>query len=163
MRSIHFLLIAGLFLPLGACGGPAENRAPPPLNKDLLVGTWITEQKTQLIQKLEIAAGGSLKATFKDVAEAVPGTYTWSDDRALTVAFRPSDAAKNEYKEMAKKLQAEIKESVTRRAGEANGANAAAAIPDEVPATENMHVNLSEDQLILTTEKELKLPFNRAK
>jgi hypothetical protein len=161
---------AGLFvilsLLLGACGGCKHAQAPPPLDKDLLIGKWETDDPEQFVQTCEFAADHSMKMTIKKLPEAVPGKYTWSGDKTLSVEYQPSE----EMQKQGKVLLAEIKKE-RKELGEKTGGPTGAGIlssanlyPDELPAKEDFQVGLSPVNgpvLLLTTEKGLKFHFKK--
>src|SRR5260370_35348464 len=71
MRATPLLWIGGLGLLVSGCSGSkgvgTASLAPPPLNKDLLVGKWknpIDNPAVQFNLRYEFAGDGTLKRTF---------------------------------------------------------------------------------------------------
>ncbi len=163
MRVLHLLMTIGLILTLGACSGPKQNGAPPPVNRELLIGSWAAPEEGQLVRTVEFAADGSMKITFKNVPGEVAGKYAWSDDHSLAVEYQASAEAKKAYHATVKAMLEQIKELAKRMGKPAIEASAVEHYPEELPAQETMRVGLTADQLALTTQSGLALAFNRVK
>jgi hypothetical protein len=170
MRAHQIGLFLGLCLLLLVCGGckQGQGQAPPPLDKDMLIGKWEADDPEQFIQTFEFAADHSLKMTIRTLPDVVPGKFEWTGETKLTVEYQPSE-------EMQKKCRAFLADfkAKTRERGEKTPGPTGAAItrsadlyPDEVPTKDVYQVGLSDRHgpvLIVSTEKELRQRFKRPK
>jgi hypothetical protein len=165
MHSIKLLLAACLVIPLGACagsqGGAQPPAAPPVVKRELLIGAWGALDSFQLLQKIEFKEDGSVKVNFKEMPEAVPGKFSWIDDRSGVLEYQASDAAKKAFQPVIKKVRAQVKQGVAKRYGDKRGEEAASVYPLELPAKETLRIGLAQNQLVLETERGLKLSFDR--
>jgi hypothetical protein len=170
MRTFYFGPFVLLCLLLILCVGcnRSQGHAPPPLDKDLLIGKWDADEPEQFIQSCEFAADRSCKLTLKSVPEIVPGMYSWTGETKLTLEYRPSEEAQKNCKVFLKKLKAAIREKGENSPGSTGPAlaNSANQYPDELPAKEEMRVGLADRYgpvLILTTESGLNFRFKKPK
>src|SRR5260370_15344360 len=82
------ILLVGMALLLGSCGGSKESHALPPINQDLLVGKWEAEEPEQFIQGCQFEADKSFAMTIWHMPQPLTGTYSWSTDRKIAVELR---------------------------------------------------------------------------
>jgi hypothetical protein len=164
MRVTYLILAAFLVLPLGACAGSQQGTAhpgPPPVKREMLVGNWGATDPFQVIQQIEFVKDGTTKTIFKAMPEAVPGKYSWVDDRLIVLEFQPSDSARKAFQAMAKAHRETVKKMSERRLGADGAERVAAAHWPQLPDKETLHIGMAENQLLLTTEKDVKLSFDR--
>jgi hypothetical protein len=163
MRASELSLAACLVLPLGACARSEPvpvHAAPVPVKRELLIGAWAATNRFQLVQEMEFARDGSMKAVFKAMPEAVPGKYSWTDDRSIVLEYRPSEAARKEFRRLVRRHREKVRETLERKAGPEVAERMAAAYPLELPERHVCHVGLAENQLVLNDDAGLKLSFD---
>jgi hypothetical protein len=148
MRA-KFLLVAGLFLLLGACSSKVS-QAPPPLNKQLLTGKWKNSSEVQLIAGYEFSDDGALKVTVRGMDLPVLGRYTWSGERTLDLDYKAEADVQKAYAAAAKAYKDDVQDRI--KAGklpDRASSSILGAVRDEWPASETVHVGISEQPRLL--------------
>jgi hypothetical protein len=150
MRA-KLLLVGTLALLLGACGGKGtNNHAPPPLNKQLLIGKWKSSSEFHLIPGYDFAADGALKMTVRGMDKPVPGKFTWRGDRDLALKFEAGEDVKKAYAAAAKAYKDEVRERVKKGTLPDRAlASILGTVRDELPAEEKYRVGLTEQPRLL--------------
>ncbi len=151
MRA-KLLLVGGLALLLGACGGKSS-QAPPALNKQLLTGKWKNTAELSLVAGYEFAGDGTLKMNVRGMDKPVPGRFTWGGDHDLNLKYEGGDDVKKAYQAAAKAYKDEVQERIKKGTlPERAGPSILGAIRDELPAEETFRVGLPESgrTLVLT-------------
>jgi 2-succinyl-5-enolpyruvyl-6-hydroxy-3-cyclohexene-1-carboxylate synthase len=102
------------------------------------------------------------------VPEFVAGTYSWTGNSTLNLAYHPSQDARKAYKASLAELREKIRQTAeSARDQYAQGiASAASKFADEIPEKEELQVGLSErkePQLVVTSEKGMRYAFRKAK
>jgi len=116
----------------------------------LLSGTWKNESTALFVVAYEFAADGALKVTVQGMGQPLDGRYSWTGDRTLQMDFQASPDVRQAYRVAAKAYKDQLKDKI--QAGklyERAGPPMAAAVRDELPATETFQVGLSEQPLLL--------------
>jgi hypothetical protein len=143
MRT-KLLLVGGLALLLGACGGKSS-QGPPPLNKQLLSGKWKNMAELSLVTGYEFAADGTLKMNVRGMDRPVPGRFTWGGDHNLDLKYEGSDDLKKAYQAAVKAYKDPVQERIKKGTlPERAGPAILAAVRDELPAEETFRVGLPE-------------------
>jgi hypothetical protein len=145
------LLVGGLALLLGACSSGKVSHAPPPLNKELLVGKWKTGSEAQFIAGYEFAADGALKLTLRGMRQPVPGRYAWSGERTLDLEYQPSEELKQAYQAAVRGHRDRVQELVTSgQLPDRAAPSILGGLRDELPAKEMYQVALTDKPRALT-------------
>jgi hypothetical protein len=146
------LLAGGLALLLGACSPPTKpGNAPPPLNKQLLLGKWKNTSEAQFVVGYEFEEGGALKMTVQGVKQPVSGRYTWAGERNLDLEYQAPEDVKKAFAAAAKAYKEDIQERIKAgRLPDRAGPGMLGVVPDELPAKETFQVGLSEKPRRLT-------------
>jgi hypothetical protein len=163
MRGQH-LLVGSLALLLGACSG-GGGHAPPPLNKQLLVGKWKNASSAKFLAGYEFTDDGTAKLTFQGMEQPVLARYAWSGDRTLDLDYQLTPEVQRAYKAAAKAYKDQITDLI--KAGklhERAGGPMSAAVHDELPARETLQVAISEQPrfIMLTDEGATTQTFDKA-
>jgi hypothetical protein len=162
MRAM-LLLIGGLVLLPGCSGGVGH--APPPLNKELLVGKWKNSAEGQFIAGYEFAGDGTVKMTVLGREQPLPAHYTWSGERTLDLEFPEQAEVRQAYQAAAKAYKDQVQEKVkAKQLPDRAAPSMLAAVRDELPAQETVRVAISEQPrlLILTSESGASQTFEKA-
>jgi len=164
----QLVVVTGLALFLGACGGSNESHAPPALNRDLIVGKWQAVESEQVIQSYEFAADNSIVMTFWHRAEPVKGTYSWSGDNKITVEYQLPDETKKSCQEVLANYRQHLKDRAKSGGGQyaEQIGNSANRWTDELLDTQVYRVGISEGAnaiLVLHSEKDLEFQFKKPK
>jgi hypothetical protein len=156
-------LVAGLALFLAACSG--NSHAPPPLDKSLLAGKWKNSSDMHMVAGYEFADDKSFKVTIRGMKEPIPGSYSWSGDRDLTLEYRPTADFLEEYKAAVKALKDDVAEQIkSGKLSDRAGPSILSALREEWPAKETLRVAISDKPrlLMLTPEGSATLNFEKA-
>jgi hypothetical protein len=148
------LLVGGVGLLVGACsdkggkGGPAPT-PPPPLNKQLLAGEWKSVSEVLFIAGFEFGEDGTMKMIVRGMDKPVPGRYTWSGERTLSLQYQAADVRKA-YQEAARAYRDQVKKNVeARKLYERAAPSLMAAARDELPTEEKFQVSIAEQPRLL--------------
>jgi hypothetical protein len=160
-------LVIGMSLLLGACGS-SESHAPPPVNRDLLLGKWEAEEPEQLFQTFEFKADKSFIVTFWHKPETVAGNYSWSSDGTISVEFLLSEEAKKACKQTLASFREDIQERGKNLKGQYGQqvSDSAKRFPDELLEKRDYRVGISEGKivvLVLILDKDLNFRFQKPK
>lgn len=148
MRA-KLLLVGGLALLLGACGGAKTTHGPPPLNKQLLVGKWKNPSDLVLITGYEFAEDGAFKMNVQGMDKPVPGRFTWSGERDLDLKYE-GEAARKVYQAAAKALKDKVQARMDKKELDGRvGSAILASIREELPAEEKVRVGLADPGRLL--------------
>lgn len=168
MRARFAYRLTALCLLLGASSGckQGQGHAPPPLDKEQLVGKWETDEPEQFIQGFEFGADHSFKMMIKSVPEAVPGKYSWTGETKITLEYQPSEELQKKVKAVLGDFKAKIRERGEKSPGTSGPAiiKSANQYPDELPAKEELHVGMSDRYgpvLIVSTQSALNFRFKK--
>jgi hypothetical protein len=148
-----FLFVVGLALLLGSCSPPKVNQPPPPLNKQLLTGKWISTTEDLLIAGYEFAADGTMKVTVRGLAEPLQARYAWSGDRTLDLEYQASPEVQQAYKTAVKTYKDGVRDRIkSGKLPDRAADSIMSTARDELPASETVHVALAEKPLFLVIE-----------
>src|SRR5437660_1645756 len=109
-------LLAGALLALSACGSK-QTHAPPPLNHDLLIGRWESEDADQFVQGYEFGPDQSVRVSIWRGPE-IAATYSWTANTVLALEYHPSEDVKKRYKETLTAYRDDIKKRASKVAGQ---------------------------------------------
>jgi hypothetical protein len=148
------LFVLGLALFLGACS-PKVNRAPPPLNKQLLTGKWKNTSDEQIIAGYEFGEDGTLKVTVRGMGQPVLAHYAWNGERTLGVDYQAPAEVQQAYKATAKAFKDGVRDRIrTGKLPAVAGPSVLGAVRDELPASETVRVALEENPPFLILDRE---------
>jgi hypothetical protein len=163
MRA-KLLLVGSLALLLGGCGGKSNDHAPPPLNKQLLIGKWKNSAALALIAGYDFTEGGTFTMKVAGMDKPVPGRFTWSGDRDLTLKYDANEDVKKAYAAAAKVFKDQMQERVEKKELPDRALpSILSSVHDELPAEETFRVALSEQPrfLTLSTPRGASLRFDK--
>jgi hypothetical protein len=161
-------LVAVLALVLAACSGnpsKSNSNAPPPVDKKLLAGKWKNSSDANLIAGYEFADDRAFKVSIKGMKDPIPGHYSWSGDRELTLEYHPAADAQEKYKTAAKAYKDDVAEQIkSGNLPDRAGPSILSTVRDEWPAKETFRVAISDKPrlLMLTPEGGATLTFEKA-
>jgi hypothetical protein len=149
------LLAGGVALVYAAWSGRGNSHAPPPLNKQLLAGTWKSESDTLFVTGYEFAGDGTFKMMLQGMEQPLEGRYAWSGERTLDLEFPTDPKVQQAYKEAAKAYKDQLDALI--KAGklyDRAGPSLKSTVRDELPAKQTLRVAISErgPLLIISTE-----------
>jgi hypothetical protein len=155
MRA-KFLLFAVLALLPGACSGTgSDNRAPPPIDRELLAGKWKSNSESQIVAGYEFGADGALKVTIRGMEQPVVGRYAWNGERTLGLEYEVTADVQQAYEAAAKAYKDDVADRI--KAGklpDRAGPSMLAAVRDKWPAGETFQVAISEKPRLLMLTRE---------
>ena len=147
MRT-KLVLVGGLVLIAGACASKV-NHAPPPLDKQMLVGKW-KNPDALFVTGYEFAEDGGLKMSVKGMDKPIPGRYVWSDERTLDLEYQPSADLQKAYQAAVKAYKDDVMENIqSKKIPDKAGPGMLAAARDELPAKESLRASISEKPRLL--------------
>lgn len=159
------LLIASLGLFVGACSskGGGKTHAPPPLDKDLLMGKWKRESSVLFLAGYEFAADGTVKISFLGMKQPIKGHYTWSGDRAVNVEYPQDEGVRKDYEAAAKAYKEDVKKKLeTKEYSERAGPTLLRSVAEKLPEKERLGVGISDPKyLILVREDSSNMTFQK--
>lgn len=160
-----FLLVGSVALLFGGCAGKSNDHAPPPLDKQLLIGKWKSSAGLALVTGYDFAEGGTFQMNVAGMDKPVTGRYNWGGDRDLVLKYEANEDGKKAYAAAAKAYKDEVRQRVEQ------GTLPDRALPgilgtvrDELPAEATFRVGLTEKPrlLMLNTSDGVALRFERA-
>jgi hypothetical protein len=83
----RLVLVGGILLLAGACGGSNVSHGPPAINQDALIAKWQAREKEQLFQNLEFKADKSFQLTLWQLPTPITGTYSWTGNNTVALEF----------------------------------------------------------------------------
>jgi hypothetical protein len=145
-----FLLIASLALFLGSCSSKGGGHAPPPLNKEWLVGKWKNVSTALFFSGCEFKEGGAVTITFQSMKQPVTGRYTWSGERTVDVEYPQEAEVREAYQTAAKEYKEDIKKRIESKDLDPKaGPSIMGMVPDKIPDKEALRVGISDPKFLI--------------
>jgi hypothetical protein len=171
MRVLSLFLLGSLGLLIPACGGSTVDRGRPEVKKELLPGKWEVTDDSKEFQHIQACefTDGKLTMTALGLAEPVPGTYTWADDRTIEVTFQATDKLKKAFKDAMKAIKKPRLDKIGNAKDpiSAGKRKSVEAIPDELPPTQKykviIQVGKKNTDLVLDSGTGANLEFKKVK
>ena len=139
-----FLLVGSVALLFDGCAGKS-NHAPPPLDKQLLIGKWKSSAGLALVTGYDFAEGGTFQMNVAGMDKPVPGRFTWSGERDLDLKYEGGEEARKAYQAAAQALKDKVRGRMDK--GELDdrvGPAILATIHEELPGEEKVRVGLAD-------------------
>lgn len=160
---VPIVLMVCLALFLGSCSSKKGGVAPPPLNKEWLLGKWKSATSAPFFTGCEFSGDGTMKMTVQGMKKPITSRYVWSDDRKIEVEYPNEVDLRKAYEAAAKSYKDEIDDGLKKgKMFDKAAAGLLGMVVDKLPEKETFVVGISDPRILILVRGNTPLNFEKA-